>query len=368
MSLMYILTLLNLSIVLSITNKAYHDDISSLGKNKTNKKNKGLNLFFTTPWNDDGKVFAKEYAKKIDILSPSWFELKPELIQGKYNTLIDGSNFIDKEWLNEIKAINEKVLIIPRFHCTGHNAETLTLLLNETNSERLIKNIIKRLKASKFDGIILECTQLFIIEELYSLYSLFQTKLYKALKSNQKKLLVTFMPYSENLISTVNKKRFEYLNKYMDYSILMTYDYLQYMKSENSNNFDVKNSPESWITQTINFYTDKASKATLLPKILIGSSFHGYILDTTDPKGMRGNIIDNKKLKDLIKIGEFELEWDKKDKEYSFEIVMDNILYKSSIPSSLTFKERVKYVEKEKLGGLFVWEIGQGFESWLDEF
>lgn len=50
------------------------------------KNNNKINLAYFTPWNKEGEFFVKKFAKKLDIISPVWFDLKPEILQGEYNT------------------------------------------------------------------------------------------------------------------------------------------------------------------------------------------------------------------------------------------------------------------------------------------
>lgn len=57
-------------------------------------------------------------------------------------------------------------------------------------------------------------------------------KLYEALKKEKMSLVVTIFPYSESFSNSLNKMRFEYLSKYVDYFNVMTYDYLSYTKQE----------------------------------------------------------------------------------------------------------------------------------------
>ncbi len=66
--------------------KEYYSEISKIGSNLSTKNNSKINLVYFTPWNKKGSELVLKYAKKIDIVSPVWFDLKPEVLQGKYNT------------------------------------------------------------------------------------------------------------------------------------------------------------------------------------------------------------------------------------------------------------------------------------------
>lgn len=53
--------------------------------NSEKKEFNKINLSYITPWNKEGQELALTNANKIDILSPCWFELKPETLHGKFN-------------------------------------------------------------------------------------------------------------------------------------------------------------------------------------------------------------------------------------------------------------------------------------------
>ena len=66
-------------------------------KNLENIKNYPLiTLGYITPWNKEGYEYVEKYSNKFDIISPTWFELKPEEIDGEFQMILDGSNNIWK--------------------------------------------------------------------------------------------------------------------------------------------------------------------------------------------------------------------------------------------------------------------------------
>lgn len=66
--------------------KDYYEEITRIGTDKETKHNLKISLVYFTPWNKKGSEMVIKYAKKVDIASPVWFDLKPEIVQGKYNT------------------------------------------------------------------------------------------------------------------------------------------------------------------------------------------------------------------------------------------------------------------------------------------
>lgn len=87
---MFIKTIIIILCVLSCfkfqeTVKDIIDEASSTCINSDRKIFPKINLSYITPWNKVGQDLALTNANKIDLLSPCWFELKPETLNGKFN-------------------------------------------------------------------------------------------------------------------------------------------------------------------------------------------------------------------------------------------------------------------------------------------
>lgn len=244
-------------------------------------------------------------------------------------------------------------------------------MISEKNHNKLIKGLIKRTKFSKFDGINLDCTQFWVSEDLYPLYVTFQQKLHNELNKLKKNLIITLFPYSETMVNIITKPRVEYLSRYTDYIVLMTYDYLNFNHKNDSKEVNLKSSPEPWVIQTLDHYIDvkKKSSDDILGKILLGYSFHGFIMDRTETNHMKGNIIEGKKLKEISKIEASinnSLIWNEEDKEYYALIDNEKSNYIAIVPSIRSINKRIELIDVKKLGGISVWEVGQGYEAWIE--
>lgn len=66
----------------------FKKEIESGPKNTQSKNNNKLNVIFLTPWTESKKLVL-DYIKKIDILIPCWFDLKPEKFNDKYHTQVN---------------------------------------------------------------------------------------------------------------------------------------------------------------------------------------------------------------------------------------------------------------------------------------
>lgn len=271
--------------------------------------------------------------------------------------------------VEEARKTNPNIQIIPRFQCEGFSGDTLGMMISEANRDKLIKGLIKRLQFSKLDGMNLECTAFWLSEDLYPLYVVFLSNLYKQLHEKNKKLILTFLPASASIPQVVNKIRFDYVNRFSDYSVLMTYDYIHFNQKDSPREFTLKNSPEPWVKETISWYTDAKTLEKLGTKILIGTSFHGFILDRKETTQLKGSVISNQELTRMLadKSSDFTLKWNKIDKEYSFGIESEKTSYVACIPTARSIKSRVELVNSLNVGGISIWEIGQGYSAWMDE-
>jgi hypothetical protein len=87
-----------------------------------------------------------KYYNKFDIISPCYFDIKPEIMGGKFNSKIDGSNYVNMDYIEELKEKKSNIRIIPRFLCSDFNAELFKVWLEDANMEHFLKILIRRMK------------------------------------------------------------------------------------------------------------------------------------------------------------------------------------------------------------------------------
>ena len=75
-------------------------------------------LGYITPWNKEGYDYVEKYANKFDIISPTWFDLKQEEIDGELQIILDGSNNIDSSYIKRLRSNNPNILILPRLYAS----------------------------------------------------------------------------------------------------------------------------------------------------------------------------------------------------------------------------------------------------------
>ena len=229
----YVVSLLNCQ----ETIKEFLASTSAKCENTDKKEFKNINLAYITPWNKNGIDLVLSNAKKIDLLSPCWFDLKPETLNGQFNIKvknknkyqIEGSDNVDNDFLMKMREKNDKIKIIPRFNCQNFASEHYTELYKPQNTIQFIKVLMRRLKFNKFDGIVLDCNQVWLIDKYFPNFTEFAGKLSEELHKEKMLFVATIFPYSENISNYLSKQRFEYLNRYIDYFNIMTYDYITHL-------------------------------------------------------------------------------------------------------------------------------------------
>ena len=331
-----------------------------------------LNMGYITPWKKVGYEMIEKYYNKFDIVSPTWFELVPEVMNNEFNVKIDGANNVDMKYLKEIKSKNEKIKIMPRFHCGTMNPKEFALMFNEENSKKFIKILMRRIKHNKFDGIVLDCIQLWMGEESYLSFEKFLPKLSEELHKSKLNIVITLFPYSEHVKNEVDKNRFEFLAKHIDYFNIMTYDYLQYHKNTPQEDKENKifNAPLNWIKQSIEYYVDERNenKDKLLKQILLGLPFHGYALSKKEKE--KGGVLDSEKFNAYVdKVKEKNsLLWNEDECEHLLEIKEGESQYVAVYPTRKFLKERLELTKSLGLGGCAIWDVGNGNDNFMDEF
>ena len=141
----------------------------------------------------------------------------------------------------------------------------------------------------------------------------------------------------------------------------MTYDYQQYVKESS----DIYIAPISWIKDTINSYIDIKDNNVdnILKKILLGIPFHGQSFSKS--KNNIDQIINGQTFSQMIKKSkDFELNYFEKEDEYIFENEQSKINY----PIKEFIEKRLEISKELKVGGIGIWDVGNGKESMLEPF
>ena len=361
-SLLLIIFISNINIIHSQTNK----DIAELKinfekKDFPNVKNYPLKtLAYITPWNKEGYDYIEKYSNKFDIISPTWFELKPDEIDGELQIILDGSNNIDSSYMKRLRSKNSDIKILPRLHASFNDLNVMETWFTK-EADQFIKVLERRIKYNKFDGYVFDCMQIWFNKRLLDKFiKYFLPKIYAAMNKLNKLFILTIIPKNLNDIENINsidKDTFRLISSFVHYFNIMTYDYHQY----NKNNPKYYSAPISWIKETINFYVDVNDK-NILKKILIGIPFHGYNYqkNTGNPTG----VITASQFSQILGqgIGDMELINDNEEGEYIIEMKGSVINY----PGKDFIKKRLETSKELDVGGIGIWDVGNGKESLLE--
>lgn len=122
------------------------DHVVSVCQEPDHKHFNKLTLGYITPWNINGLELSLKYSAKFDFISPCWFEIKPENLQGKFNSKIEGANNVNANYIAELREKKPEIKILPRFKCEGFNKEVYEEWLKEENANQFIKILLRRLK------------------------------------------------------------------------------------------------------------------------------------------------------------------------------------------------------------------------------
>ena len=331
-----------------------------------------ITMGYITPWKKYGYKIIEKYYNKFDIISPTWFELKPEYINNEFQMSIDGGDTVDIDYLSLIKSYNNKLKIVPRFHCSNIQFNDLINWFSEKNTEKFLKILNRRLKYNNFDGITLDCIILWNNEKIYEYFINFLKKISEDLHNNNKIIIISLFPYTEGvqMNNIVNKKKFIELSKYIDYFNIMTYDYISYHNRKNKNDKDdYYQAPFTWIKDSIEFYVDlndNENKEKLLKKILLGLPFHGYVFNKN--KREDSGVLDSNKFNDILDKKGINIKWDTIENEYKINLKNNEDEIVAVYPTREFLKKRLDYSIEQKLGGVAIWDVGNGNEGFLNEF
>ena len=171
----------------------------------------------------------------------------------------------------KIKEKNNKIKITPRFNCHGFNVEHFVELYKKDNTDQFIKVLMRRLKYNQFNGIVLECNQVWLIDKYFPNFTEFARKLSDELHKEKMILITTIFPFTENIGNYLSKQRFEYLSRYVDYYNLMTYDYFSHLNEKSQKEFKLLLAPIDWVRKSLDHYIDpkRANKNILYSKVLL---------------------------------------------------------------------------------------------------
>jgi len=326
-------------------------------KNTESKNYDGNILGYITPWNGHGYDVAKTFGDKFSMISPVWLQIIPSTATDSDSKTysIGGTHDIDKKWVNDVKKKN--TLVVPRVLFDKWTGDDYLRLFRDPNRveeiTRLIKNVISQYS---FDGIVLELWSQLGGQAKPQITSVIETIGKKIRKT--KKLFILVIPppiYADNVSGMFSKSDFDNLVDSVDYFSLMTYDYSSPAKPG-------PNAHYGWMKQCVeNLDKDSFHR----DKILLGLNFYGYSYTTEGGGPILGRDFV-KLLQEFSGEKKLKLKWDDISKEHFIELKSGSKRQTVFYPSLNSIQARLLLAKEMRLGGVAIWEIGQGLDYFYD--
>ncbi|KAI6204943.1 GH18 domain-containing protein [Aphelenchoides besseyi] len=321
------LALLLLCLLIQSANSTLSKSSKSKNDEKTEKKPKVLeqeeqpeNLETANElerWNGHGYDVAKWTAEKYTHISPVWFQMIPSQSKGDLTCEFKGQHDIDRGWLEDVRRNNSNIKIVPRFILEMNDPKLFErFLTTETAHVRCADQLANFLLRNQFDGVVFEFWLQVLVatrgqgsEYLIEMTEMFGRRL---------KLKKSSLHRSTHTTSS-NDEYVSRIIEAVDFVNLMTYDYAGQEIGGVA--------PIPWIRTNVQLFLSQDPEYA--QKLLIGLNYYGHC---------------SGQIKDTIMAN-------KGDESQCY------------FPTRRSIDVRLDFVETERLGGVGIWELGQGLNS-----
>ncbi|KAL3072992.1 hypothetical protein niasHS_017966 [Heterodera schachtii] len=334
-------------------------DFNKLDNGKR-KFTSGATLGYVTPWNNHGYDVAKWAASKFTHISPVWFQLRADgtAENEKITCRVDGTHDIDMGWVQQILLNNSAVRIVPRFIFEGWSGAHLQQFLTEEHAQyRCLRALVEFLQRYNFNGAVMEIwlqimsmTRGTAAQYLLELVEFWSEHFHRA---GLEFILPLTPPLGANLqeIGIVNAQIMQRLLSAVDYVNLMTYDFPSSDASAVA--------PIDWVEANIRYAITAAGggedeEAATAAKILMGLNFYGYDRTNGQSTALLGN-----QFIELLSSSDAKLSFEANVGEHRLTFGDNGIAY---YPSRKSIALRLKLAQTMGLGGVAIWDIGQGLD------
>lgn len=308
-------------------------------------------LGFVTPWNPSGKEesIAEAQNGRLDIVSPVTWQMLPHKLDG-------GTDF-DNHYFNAISSSGCR--IYPRILFEPSSWSCHSFITLSSTTEEMVERLVSLCRQYGFDGVVLEIWQAIIgsacMEKAADKMIAMVTQIGEALRNKSLHTALVLYPYTADVNSHhMNSKTLRKLSLGFSYFVVMTYDY----GIPNSGRGAAPNAPMWWVRKVATYF----SEGGVAPKLLIGLNMYGveYV------KGGEDRHVTGRDVVEMMHKYDARLVWTGEEVgEHAF-VVGDGervTLY----PTRASVALRVALAAEMGLGGVALWEMGQGMPYLFDE-
>lgn len=319
----------------------------------TRNFNNLLTLAFVTPWNADGHQAAIDETERgrLDVVSTVSWQMQPDGLKG-------GHDF-DSHYNKQISEAGGRHYPRLLFETSSWTPDAFSKLAD--NPGEMIDLIVQLCKTEAYEGIVLEIWQAIIFSGAMKQHGdRMVTMLIRMGEEIRKKDLHTvlvFLPYGkayeDHGVTADNLQR---LSIGFSYFLVMTYDY-----SLPGTDRPGPIAPVPWVKQVAEFF----SSCEVGAKTLLGLNFYG--VDFRIGNTQKDRHVVGHEIASLLDTHHPSIEWLEEHGEHKFSYE-ENGRHQVYFPTRQSIRERLQIAKDIGLGGVAIWEIGQGLPHFFEEF
>lgn len=303
--------------------------------NTSNTSNAKINMFWQ--YGNDLNVLGKSKIEGVNVVSPTWFELKNSNgeISSKYN----------QDYYNQAKNLGYKIwpVITNGIDSVSYSPDDTSAMLNsEYNRELFIKNILETVEKYKLDGINIDFESM--KTEDRGIYTEFIREFAPLLRQKGKTLTVDMY-----FVAYVDRAG---VGKASDFVILMGYDQRGNWSSESGSISEI-----SWVESNISSLINDSKISP--EKIILGIPFYTRLwtekVGSTKPTSV---IYSVKDCQAYLNDKRLTPVWDEDAGQNYVELKTGDLTYKLWIEDTASVKKRIETVNKYNLAGVSAWKKG----------
>jgi len=307
-----------------------------------------VKLGYVTPWNGWGYDVAKWTAQKYTHISPVWFQLVPAMIDGELSCEFKGQHDIDRGWLEDLRKNNSDIKIVPRFLFEPTDSELFQQFITADSGQlRCAEALSAFLLRNQFEGCVFEywlqilvATRGAAIDYLIEMTELFGKRLHI-------KDLLFIVPMTPPLKDIQQTDKI-FLPEHIIPRLMDAVDYLNLMTYDFAGEDGEGNAPIEWVINNVHLFTLNNPKYA--SKVVIGLNYYGNC------KGRASNAILGHQFIELLQDSSYELLWNENSQENYIQSQTTTCFF----PTLRSIEVRLLLVDHEGLGGVGIWELGQG--------